>query len=131
MHACMRAMQMWNHRIMHWGGRASRKATGPRYSMSVEFQSSSIPPLNEFGVQDPSEMPSFARRVGMIASVVRRYQHMYGHSDGWTEFSVAAEMMAAAVGVQEEKEKKKKMVAAMAASKKTRNNMETETEMET
>lgn len=69
---------MWNQRLMHWGSVSSRSAQGPRYSLSIEFQSTAIPPLTSHGVSNPASIPSFQDRIFMVASVSRRYQHMYG-----------------------------------------------------
>ena len=66
----------WNQSILHWGGRASRRAEGPRTSAAFEFQRGDKPPFNE-PLLDPQRIPPFAERLGLIGKQVLQYQHMY------------------------------------------------------
>ena len=66
----------WNQAILHWGGRASRRAEGPRTSAAFEFQRGDKPPFNE-PLLDPQRVPSFAERLGLIGKQVLQYRHMY------------------------------------------------------
>ncbi len=66
----------WNQAILHWGGRASRRAEGPRTSAAFEFQRGDKPPFNE-PLLDPRRIPPFAERLGLIGKQVLQYQHMY------------------------------------------------------
>jgi SAM-dependent methyltransferase len=66
----------WNQAILHWGGRASRRAEGPRTSAAFEFQRGDKPPFNE-PLLDPQRVPSFAERLGLIGKQILQYRHMY------------------------------------------------------
>jgi SAM-dependent methyltransferase len=66
----------WNQAILHWGGRASPRAEGPRTSAAFEFQRGDKPPFNA-PLLDPKRVPSFAERLGLIGKQVLQYRHMY------------------------------------------------------
>ena len=66
----------WNQGVLHWGGRASRLATGPRSSAAFEFQRGDKAPLNR-PLLDPKRMPAFAQRLGLVGKQVLQYKHMY------------------------------------------------------
>jgi hypothetical protein len=66
----------WNQGLLHWGGRASRQATGPRVSMAFEFQRKDKPPFNT-PLLDPRVIPPFRQRLGLIGKQVLQYDHMY------------------------------------------------------
>ncbi len=66
----------WNQAVLHWGGRASRLADGPRASAAFEFQRGDRPPFNQ-PLLDPLAVPSFSFRLGLIGKQVLQYQHMY------------------------------------------------------
>lgn len=70
------SMLAWNQAVLHWGGRASRLATGPRASAAFEFQRGDKPAFNQ-PLLDPDRMPSFAERLGLIGKQVLQYRHMY------------------------------------------------------
>eukprot|EP00747_Dinoflagellata_sp_TGD_P223351 gnl/TRDRNA2_/TRDRNA2_94933_c1_seq2.p1 gnl/TRDRNA2_/TRDRNA2_94933_c1~~gnl/TRDRNA2_/TRDRNA2_94933_c1_seq2.p1 ORF type:complete len:153 (+),score=11.99 gnl/TRDRNA2_/TRDRNA2_94933_c1_seq2:62-460(+) len=95
---------LWSQRLVHWGGRASSLATTPRYSMSIEFQAADfkhptyvVPP---FDTRNPKDPPEFGTRIKLIAQVLRKYQHMYGYTDAWTDFSFHSEKVGARVHEQ-------------------------------
>ena len=66
----------WNQALLHWGGRASRLAAGPRISVAFEFQRADVPAFNQ-PLLDPQRMPSFTERLGLIGKQVLQYRHMY------------------------------------------------------
>ena len=66
----------WNQAILHWGGRASRRAQGPRTSVAFEFQRGDTPPLQRAAAGSRS-VPPFTERLGLIGKQVLQYQHMY------------------------------------------------------
>ena len=90
---------MWNQRVLHWASRSSIRARSSRYSLSIEFTGKSLLQdaaeneklIYRGDVSDPSTLPKIDQRSARIASVLRRYQHMYGFSDEWTGFSRAVE----------------------------------------
>lgn len=80
---CVRALPavpgdffMWNQAILHWGSMTSRYATGPRISMSVEYQRGDIPSL-QGKLLDPHAMLPFRTRLWLIALQIMQYKHMY------------------------------------------------------
>jgi hypothetical protein len=77
---------MWNQQVWHYGSHASKRATAPRYSLAVEFQSDGIPPLNT-PLFDPLSLPSFKDRLTLIAKQILQYQHMYALSPETSEFA--------------------------------------------
>lgn len=74
------SMLAWNQAVLHWGARGSRMATSPRISAAFEFQRADIRPFNN-PLLDPSRMPTFHERLGLIGKQVLQYRHMYPLSD--------------------------------------------------
>ncbi len=66
----------WNQSLLHWGGRASRLATGPRVSLSSEFQRGDRTPYNP-PLYDPKRPPDFLTRLGLVGKQLLQYRHMY------------------------------------------------------
>jgi hypothetical protein len=66
----------WNQGVLHWGGRASRLAEGPRASAAFEFQRGDRVAFNQ-PLLDPSRTPAFRERLGLIGKQVLQYRHMY------------------------------------------------------
>ena len=66
----------WNQSLLHWGGRASRRATAPRVSLAFEFQRGDRGSLNQ-PLLDPSTRPTLRGRLGLIGKMVLQYSHMY------------------------------------------------------
>jgi len=66
----------WNQNLLHWGGRASRLAAGPRISAAFEFQRADRPAFNQ-PLLDPNRVPAFTERLGLIGKQVLQYRHMY------------------------------------------------------
>lgn len=66
----------WNQAVLHWGGRASSMAGGPRVSAAFEFQRGDKPPFNT-PLLDPKKIPPFRQRLGLIGKQVLQYRHMY------------------------------------------------------
>jgi len=65
----------WNHGVLHWGSRASRRAPGPRISVGCEFQRPSIPPLAR-PLLPADRPPPFTLRLWLMARVILGYRHM-------------------------------------------------------
>jgi hypothetical protein len=66
----------WNQNVLHWGGRASRMAPGPRSSAAFEFQRGDRTPFNT-PLLDPRQLPPFQKRLGLVGKQVLQYKHMY------------------------------------------------------
>ncbi len=77
---------IWHQQVYHWGGRSSRRATGPRVNFACEFQRGDIAPCNQ-PLIDPRQPPDFISRLRLIGKQVRQYQHMYPLTPGWAEFA--------------------------------------------
>ena len=70
------ALMAWNQNLLHWGGRASHLASGPRCSAAMEFQRADLPPV-QIPAVDPTVVLTFQQRLGLIAKQILQYQHMY------------------------------------------------------
>jgi hypothetical protein len=70
------SLLVWNQAVLHWGGRASRLAEGPRTSAAFEFQRGDRPPFNQ-PLLDPAVIPPFDVRLGLVGKQVLQYRHMY------------------------------------------------------
>jgi hypothetical protein len=70
----------WNQAVLHWGSKCSPFETKPRVSIAMEFQCSSMDPMNQ-PVMQVNEIPSFDMRLKLIAKQILQYQHMYPLSD--------------------------------------------------
>jgi hypothetical protein len=66
----------WNAALLHWGGRASPRATGPRISYAIEFQRADVPAFNP-PLLDAAGPPPFAQRLALIGKQLRQYRHMH------------------------------------------------------
>ena len=66
----------WNQNLLHWGGRASRLADGPRVSVSCEFQRADRSPYNTPWL-DPAAPPELSLRLGLIGKQLLQYRHMH------------------------------------------------------
>ena len=66
----------WNQAILHWGARSSRRAQGPRISISVEFQRADVPAFNKPLLPNDS-LPPFELRMKLIALQILQYKHLY------------------------------------------------------
>ena len=66
----------WNQGVLHWGGRASRLAEGPRASAAFEFQRGDLAAFNQ-PLLDPKRSPLFRERLGLVGKQVLQYRHMY------------------------------------------------------
>lgn len=64
----------WNQRILHWGGRASDRAAGPRCSIALQFQRGDRAPLAT-PLLNPHELLPFRSRLGLIGRVMRGYAY--------------------------------------------------------
>ena len=60
----------WSTSLLHWGGRSSQRATHPRLSFAVYFQSRELPPVHSTTMNIPSPI-SFRNRVYLVE---RRWQ---------------------------------------------------------
>lgn len=70
----------WNHQVLHWGGRSSSFAHGPRISIAFECQRSSVPAFNT-PLRTLDSLPSFTTRLGWIGRQILQYQHMISCSE--------------------------------------------------
>ncbi len=77
---------IWNHAILHWGARASDRATEPRMSIAFEFQRGDIKPMKDIQI-DPINLPSFEQRLDLIAKQIIQYTHMYNFKKEMLEFA--------------------------------------------
>lgn len=89
----------WTHHLLHWGGRSSSAADGPRVSLSMEFQRGDVPlrdALISYGI------PPFDLRLALIGAQILRHEHMEPTADTLHELAVslcaAAEEVGAAFG---------------------------------
>ncbi len=70
------SMLAWNQAVIHWGGRASRRAGEPRVSASLEFQRGDKPPLDEPLLDASPELP-FRERLALIGAMLLRYSSRF------------------------------------------------------
>jgi Phytanoyl-CoA dioxygenase (PhyH) len=64
----------WNHRLIHWGGRAMESAACPRISIAAEFLPQGTRPESwEIPVFD-STLPDFAVRLRVISQAILAYE---------------------------------------------------------
>lgn len=70
----------WNQAILHWGSRGSRLGAATRISAAFEFQRGDRAPFNT-PLLDPSRVPPFTERLGLIGKQALQYRHMYPLSD--------------------------------------------------
>lgn len=68
----------WNQYVMHWGGRCSQFADGPRISTGIYFQSGDYEPYVDKPVDFKQPLP-FERRLGFIASNMLNYHQYHGY----------------------------------------------------
>jgi Phytanoyl-CoA dioxygenase (PhyH) len=74
----------WNQAILHWGGRASGRASHPRISMACEFQRGDIEPFSR-PLLNPLQPPAFEQRLGLIGMQILQYRNMNGSSETLTD----------------------------------------------
>jgi hypothetical protein len=67
---------MWNHAVLHWGGRTSPRGSHSRISIAFEFQRRDVAPYNE-RLLDPGRLPGFEERLKLIGRQILQYRHMY------------------------------------------------------
>jgi hypothetical protein len=63
----------WTQQLLHWGGRSSAWAEGPRASFSMEFQRSAVPLRND---PIPQAVPPFRERARWVGKQIHGYAHM-------------------------------------------------------
>jgi len=69
-------LMAWNQNLLHWGGRASSLAEGPRCSVGMPFQRADLPPVRVPAV-DPSYLPTFRDRLGLIGKQILQTRDRY------------------------------------------------------
>ncbi|HKA90439.1 MAG TPA: phytanoyl-CoA dioxygenase family protein [Haliangiales bacterium] len=69
------SLLVWNHGVLHWGGRSSRRAAAPRVSAALQFQRGDIAPFAR-PLFDPHRPPAWPLRMWLLARVVLGYAHM-------------------------------------------------------
>jgi hypothetical protein len=67
---------IWTQLLLHWGCRSSELATGPRLSMSIEFQRADGPALSDFCI-GPEQSLTFEQKLGLIGRAILNYRHMH------------------------------------------------------
>ncbi|MDA0771579.1 MAG: phytanoyl-CoA dioxygenase family protein [Cyanobacteria bacterium] len=77
---------IWNHAILHWGARASERATSPRISIALEYQRGDIKQMKDI-IVEPQLLPSFEERLDLIARQIVSYTHMYDFDKSMIEFA--------------------------------------------
>ncbi len=77
---------VWTQALLHWGSRSSPLASGPRISMSVEFQRGDIPPMSQ-PLISPLSLPSPGERLKLICRQVLQYQNMQPSSGELVRFA--------------------------------------------
>lgn len=77
---------IWNHAILHWGARASERATNPRISIAFEYQRGDIKQMKDM-IIEPQSLPSFEQRLDLIARQIVSYTHMYNFDKSMIEFA--------------------------------------------
>ena len=65
----------WNQALLHWGGRSSHLAKGPRLSVSMEFQRGDVEPFNR-PLLPAGVFPDLGGRLALIAKQLIQYSHM-------------------------------------------------------
>ncbi len=68
---------MWNQALLHWGAGSSPRAPEPRISFSIEYQRGDVDAFNT-PLLDPSQPPTFERRLGLVGKQLVQYEHMLG-----------------------------------------------------
>ncbi len=72
---------IWTQHVLHWGSNSNAKHIfEPRISVAYEFQRSDVSPYNN-PLINPREIPSFEKRMWLIAKQILQYTHMYGFKD--------------------------------------------------
>jgi hypothetical protein len=66
---------IWNHEVLHWGGRTSSQATESRVSIAFELQRADVPAFSE-PLLDPFDIPPFETRLKLIAKQLLQYHNM-------------------------------------------------------
>lgn len=69
------SLLVWTHQLLHWGGRSSARAAGPRISIAFELQRADAKAYAK-PLLDPATPPSFQERLGLIAEQLHQYRHM-------------------------------------------------------
>ncbi len=80
------AFLCWNHELLHWGGRSSSRAAGPRISIGLEYQRGDLPPFRA-PLIDPLAAPPLAHRLGLIGDSILVYDSMRPTSDEHLELA--------------------------------------------
>jgi phytanoyl-CoA dioxygenase PhyH len=65
----------WTQDLYHWGGAYTAEASGPRLSLSLEFQNRAFEPLIE-PLLDFSKLPPFGQRLALIDTQFAKYNHI-------------------------------------------------------
>ena len=76
---------IWTQTLIHWGGRTSVMASGPRLSMSVEFQRADEPAFSGFFIR-PAQPLTFEQKLALIGYAIVKYKHFAPLDAEMTEF---------------------------------------------
>lgn len=82
----------WNQAVLHWGGKASKRASEPRISMACEFQRAGIAPFN-LPLIAPFTNLTFSQRQCLVGKQILQYQHMYPLSEELGALAVAMTLL--------------------------------------
>jgi hypothetical protein len=77
---------MWNHWVIHWGSKSSKRASEPRISMAFELEKADSN-INEMPLISATQLPSFDARLKLIAYQIYQYTHMYKFSEPFIQFA--------------------------------------------
>lgn len=66
---------VWRQDLLHWGGRMTRAARGPRISLALEFQNTAFEPLAQ-PLLDPERPPGRAERIRLIGLQRAKYRRL-------------------------------------------------------
>ncbi len=78
---------LWNHELLHWGGRSSPRARGPRVSLGFEF----VRPPSPYKARPLAALPAppLPARLALIADSVLGYQYMRPTSEAALALALA------------------------------------------
>lgn len=65
----------WPQDLYHWSNKVTKNASGPRLSLSLEFQNPAFDPLVP-PLLDVARPPSFETRLGLVRQQFSKYRHM-------------------------------------------------------
>jgi hypothetical protein len=64
----------WNHQVLHWGGRSTKRAAEPRVSLAFEFRRCDA--SDDKAVIDTARLGSLEERLRLVGEQIVQYQHL-------------------------------------------------------